>query len=64
MEYSFVTPFEDLVTWFADGRKSRRKARWKKKLMRDLLRSTVSIYGDETEIMKEKEWIKTEMKRK
>ena len=64
MEYSFVTPFEDLVTWFADGRKSRMKARWKKKLMRDLLMSTVSIYDDETEIMKEKEWIKTEMKRK
>lgn len=58
MEYSLVTPFSDIVTWFADGRKSRRKARWKKKLMRDLKRSTIAIYEDELEIMEEKEWIR------
>lgn len=29
--------------------------------MRDLLRSTVSIYDDETQIIEEKEWIKATM---
>ena len=31
--------FFQFVNWFADGRKSRHKSRWKKKLMRERKRS-------------------------
>lgn len=51
MEYSMVTEFEDLVSWWAGGRKTRRKARWKRKIARDVVRATMEIYTDEFDLI-------------